>query len=117
MESCIVTDARPALAEARARARRRVAELAGVFDEIVAASDSANLDDEHDPEGATVAFERTQVATLLEQARCRLAELDDAAGRLQRGVYGVCEQCGEPIAPARLAAQPAARRCIDCASG
>ena len=115
MESCVVIDPRHALEGARERARRRIAELTEVFDEIVASSDTANLDDEHDPEGATVAFERTQVAALIEQARGQLAELDDAEDRLRRGIYGVCEQCGQPIAAARLAAQPAARRCITCA--
>ena len=36
--------------------------------------------------------------------------------RLDQGSYGRCEQCGRPIAPARLAARPAARTCIRCAS-
>ena len=108
-------DPRPTLAEARERARRRIAELTEVFDGIVESSDTANLDDEHDPEGATVAFERTQVAALLDQARAQIVELDDAEDRRRRGVYGVCEQCGQPIAPERLEAQPAARRCVECA--
>lgn len=29
---------------------------------------------------------------------------------------GICRACGEPIAPARLAALPSARLCITCAS-
>jgi DnaK suppressor protein len=45
-----------------------------------------------------------------------LAELDAARARLAAGTYGVCERCGRPIAPARLAARPEARLCIDCAS-
>ena len=108
-------DPRPLLADARERVGRRITELTEVFDEIVESSAAANLDDEHDPEGATVAFERTQVAALLDQARAQLADLDDAEDRRRRGVYGVCEQCGEPIAAARLEAQPAARRCVRCA--
>ncbi|MGW5187829.1 TraR/DksA family transcriptional regulator [Kribbella sp. NPDC004138] len=34
---------------------------------------------------------------------------------MSAGTYGTCEQCGQPIAPARLQARPAARTCITCA--
>ena len=102
---------------ARARVEARIDELAESLAAIVAASEAANLDDEHDPEGATVGFERAQVSALLDDARARLSELDAAAARLHEGGYGVCERCGQPIAPARLEAQPATRVCIVCASG
>ena len=101
--------------EERERAARRVAELSSVFEAIVDASDAANLDDEHDPEGATVGFERAQVSALLDRARTQLAELDAAGDRLQSGRYGVCERCGQPIPDDRLRAQPAARMCVRCA--
>ena len=73
-------------------------------------------DDEHDPEGATIAFERAQLASLADQARNHLAELDEALDRLRQGRYGQCVQCGKPIGAERLAARPAARTCIACAS-
>jgi DnaK suppressor protein len=82
---------------------------------VVAASRSSNADDEHDPEGATIAFERQQLAALLDQARRRLADVEAALERRAAGGYGICESCGRPIAPERLAARPAARTCIDCA--
>jgi DnaK suppressor protein len=100
----------------RARVEARIDELAESLAGIVAASEAANLDDEHDPEGATVGFERAQVSALLADARARLAELDAALARVHEGVYGVCERCGQPIALARLEAQPATRVCIVCAS-
>ena len=103
--------------EARERTAQRVAELRAVFEAIVASSDAANLDDEHDPEGATVGFERAQVSALLERARAQLAELDAASDRVERGDYGACEHCGKPIPAARLSAQPAARACVTCAGG
>ena len=34
---------------------------------------------------------------------------------VEAGIYGICETCGRPIAPERLAARPATRTCIDCA--
>jgi RNA polymerase-binding protein DksA len=99
----------------RAAALAQIEALTREFDEVVAASRSSNADDEHDPEGATIAFERQQVAALLDQTRRRLADVDAALERRETGDYGVCEICGRPIAPERLAARPAASTCIDCA--
>ena len=86
------------------------------FDEMVVASRDSNADDEHDPEGATIAFERAQLVAVLRQANADLDELDAAVRRLEDGSYGVCERCGLPIPPARLDARPSARRCISCAA-
>jgi RNA polymerase-binding transcription factor DksA len=99
----------------RAAAEAQIAALAREFDAVVAASQASNADDEHDPEGATIAFERQQVVALLDAARRRLDEVDAALARRAEGRYGVCESCGRPIAPGRLAVRPAARTCIDCA--
>jgi RNA polymerase-binding protein DksA len=104
-----------ALARTRAETLAQIAALTAEFDEVVAASRASNADDEHDPEGATIAFERQQVVALLDQARRRLADVDAALARRAAGDYGMCENCGRPIAPERLAARPAARTCIDCA--
>lgn len=94
----------------------RLAQLATDFDELVAATLDSNDDDEHDPEGSTLAFERSQVDALVQQAKHHLAEVDAAMGRLTDGTYGVCESCGKPIAAERLEARPVARTCISCAS-
>lgn len=99
----------------RAAALLQIETLTQEFDEVVAASRASNADDEHDPEGATIAFERQQVVALLDQARRRLADVEAALERRDAGDYGICENCGRPIAPERLAARPAARTCIDCA--
>ena len=95
---------------------RRLAGLTDAFDEVVAASKDTNADDEHDPEGATIAFERSQVEALVRQARAHLAEIDAAEARLADGTYGTCERCGRPIGEERLEARPTARTCIGCAS-
>lgn len=109
-------DARRLLEAERQQALRRLAGLTGDFDEVVAASRDSNADDEHDPEGATIAFERSQVAALALQVRHHLAEVDAAIQRLEVGTYGICERCGQPIPQARLEARPAARACIGCAA-
>jgi RNA polymerase-binding transcription factor DksA len=109
-------EARGRLAEERRETERRLEGLIATFAGIVDASETSNADDEHDPEGATIAFERSQVGALIEQARAHLAELDVAEARVASGGYGTCETCGGPIAPERLAARPVARTCIACAS-
>ncbi|MEZ5307401.1 MAG: TraR/DksA C4-type zinc finger protein [Pyrinomonadaceae bacterium] len=43
-----------------------------------------------------------------------LVEINDARARLAHGSYGLCEDCGEPIALKRLENLPAASRCIAC---
>ena len=95
----------------------QIASLSRSFDDIVAANEQANTDDEHDPEGTTIAFERSQVSALLNQARgdraalrLTLDRIDDDSG------YGVCVDCRTFIGIDRLLALPAATRCIRCAS-
>ena len=100
----------------RAAALRQIEALTREFDEVVAASRASNADDEHDPEGATIAFERSQVGALVDQARLHLVEVDAALERVRSGTYGVCESCGGPITPGRLEARPVARTCITCAA-
>ena len=103
------------LGEERVAALAQIEALTREFDAVVDASRSSNADDEHDPEGATIAFERQQVVALLEQARRRLADVEAAIRSVESGIYGICETCGRPIGAERLAARPAARTCIDCA--
>jgi DnaK suppressor protein len=103
------------LYRAREETLAQIGALTREFDAVVAASEAANADDEHDPEGATIAFERQQVVALLASARQRLADVEAALARREAGDYGVCESCGRPIGAERLAARPAARTCIDCA--
>jgi DnaK suppressor protein len=86
------------------------------LDAIVDASANANADDEHDPEGATIAYERAQVAALLAGARSNLKDLNDALERLSTGDYSVCERCHSQISAERLAALPAGRTCFECAN-
>ena len=99
----------------RRLALERLATLTRDFDSVVAASLDTNADDEHDPEGTTIAFERSQIGALVTQVRRHVAEVDAALVRLDHGTYGVCEGCGGSVGAARLEALPAARTCIACA--
>lgn len=43
-----------------------------------------------------------------------LQAIEEALARLEKGTYGTCRDCGEPISPARLNAIPWTRVCITC---
>lgn len=107
-------DPRSRLEAALAENAAQLTLLERQHDEIVAASRDSNADDEHDPEGATIAFERQQAVALIAQLRrthediVRALDLGDA--------YGACESCDGPIAAERLEARPTARTCMTCAS-
>ena len=114
--TCNVTrDFGARLSDERVETLRRIASLQREYDGVVAGARDSNNDDEHDPEGATIAFEREQLTALLEQARTHLAEIERATHRLGAGAYGICEECAAPIGDPRLEARPAATTCIDCA--
>jgi len=51
---------------------------------------------------------------LMERSLTELGEIAAVRERLANGTFGDCVDCGEPIAPARLAISPSARRCADC---
>jgi DnaK suppressor protein len=106
---------RAQLAAERKSVLTRIAALERDFAGIVAAAEAANADDEHDPEGATIAYERQHVSALLDQAREQLTSIIAAIKRLDDGSYGRCTRCGRPIPADRLAARPTATTCVSCA--
>lgn len=111
-----MTDPRSLLEDDRRRTTARLAALRGDYRGFVEASKDSNADDEHDPEGATIAFERSQVGALVRQAEEHLAQVEAALERLDEGTYGVCAVCGRPIPPERLEVRPSAVTCVGCAT-
>jgi RNA polymerase-binding transcription factor DksA len=65
----------------------------------------------------TMNVEREQLLVVSAEIRSRLEEIDMASARMAAGAYGLCEDCGQPIAQARLEALPEATRCVACKSG
>lgn len=106
---------RDVLAREREAALAQIEAIQAEFKAIVSGSVGANADDEHDAEGSTIAYERAQVAALLDQAQSNLSDIDHALARLTAGRYDVCERCHGQIAAARLEARPAGCTCFDCA--
>ena len=106
---------RSALVAELERAAEQAVSLSRQFDDIVATAELSNTDDEHDPEGATIAFERSQVNALRSQAIRDVAALQRALVDLDDEDFGNCDQCGGPIGLERLVALPATPRCVACA--
>jgi len=102
-------DYRGLLEAERADLRAQLAELG--FGEEGGLAYDANFADT-----SQVTAERGEAEALAGQLRDALAEVEAAIDRLEKGTYGYCERCGQPISRARLEAKPAARRCIACAS-
>jgi RNA polymerase-binding protein DksA len=110
MDATVRTELRRRREQAATEASALEADLHAVFE----ASRESNADDEHDPEGSTIAYERAQLTAVLDATRRRLTDLDEALTRLDAGTYGVCERCGRPIPAERLQARPSARTCVTC---
>ena len=96
----------------RAEVSARLSAMTKDLESVFAASVDSNADDEHDPEGQTIAYERAQLTALIKAAKEHLSAIDAATARLEEGSYGRCEVCMEPIPSARLEARPTARTCI-----
>ena len=98
------------------RTVRQIASLEAVVAAIVEGSELVSTDDEHDPEGATIAYERAQASALLRQARADLDALLVTRRQLDQGQHVVCADCGRDIDIERVAALPTTSRCVGCAA-
>jgi RNA polymerase-binding transcription factor DksA len=103
-----LADLRAALDEERNQLRQQLADLG--------ADDGGLAFDQNFADSSQVTAERGEVEALASSLKESLAEVEDALAKFGDGKYGLCESCGQAIAPARLEAKPAARLCIDCAS-
>ncbi len=65
-------------------------------------------------EEATESFELEKRLTLEKRIREQLAEVEHALQKFEDGTYGKCDNCGQPIDPARLEALPQASLCLNC---
>jgi len=81
------------------------------------ARQDSNVDDEHDPEGSTIAFELSQASALMGQSRVGLEQIEEALARIEEGTYGQCAVCGVDIPEERLEVRPWTPFCVHHASG
>ncbi|MEZ4712398.1 MAG: TraR/DksA C4-type zinc finger protein [Caldilineaceae bacterium] len=68
-----------------------------------------------DPEeGDVEIFEREKNAALIAILERKIKDIDAALTSMEKGNYGICERCGQPIPPERLEVKPDATLCLNC---
>lgn len=65
--------------------------------------------------GDPAIYEWEMCLALKQRAESKARSLEIAIQKAEEGDYGLCEICGQPIDPARLAILPHTKRCIQCA--
>ena len=65
-------------------------------------------------EAAMERFELGKRLTAEKRMRDDLTEIEYALGKFEKGTYGLCDSCGQPIALDRLEALPQASLCVNC---
>ena len=109
MSDATLADLRKSLEDEEAALEQQLGELA--------LDDGRRLSfDQNFADSSQVTAERGEVEALAGTLRESLTDVEAAIVRLDGGSFGACEKCGQPIPPARLEANPAARLCMECAS-
>jgi len=65
-------------------------------------------------EGDAEIFEREKNAALISVLENKLKDIDAALRSIEKGSYGICERCGQPIELERLEVKPDATLCVKC---
>jgi DnaK suppressor protein len=65
-------------------------------------------------EEATETLELEKRLTLENRVRQEMAAVEHALDKIEKGTYGLCDNCGQPISPERLEALPQASLCVKC---
>ena len=109
------SQARERLEHEKDRVSELIASLRGegLDQEQADQSDDITHYDQHPADTASDTFEREKDLSILEGLEDELAEIEAALQRIDEGTYGVDENTGEPIDPARLDALPTARTNVD----
>jgi DnaK suppressor protein len=99
------------LRERRAELTAELARLTAPPDQTAAVAFGKRIGD-----GTTEAVERLSTTATARSLAASLRELDRVLAKLADGTYGVCDGCGQPIAPERLEARPATPWCLSCSA-
>jgi len=103
----------------RSRLEQEQKHLKEELEQLKASTRPANERREGSPFGkreeeATESFELEKRLALEKRLRDQMAEIEHALHKFDRGTYGLCDNCGQPIDPARLEALPQASLCLSC---
>lgn len=71
----------------------------------------------HMADDASEVFEQTKDLALKHHLEQMLDQVNHALARVEKGTFGICENCGLTIQAARLRALPFVAFCFDCAAG
>jgi DnaK suppressor protein len=97
--------------EALLRKRRELIDGEGLrpIGEMMGNSRQGDMADQAD------GINEVHIALKLRQTDAKILQaIEEALARIDRGTYGICRDCGEPISDARLTAIPWTRVCIAC---
>ena len=99
--------------------RKQIIEELELMNETLNDNSGGDYNEENSPyslhmEQGTDTMEKEKNYLLASRQRKFLEYLDDAVKRIDRGVYGFCQDCGKLIDKARLEAVPHAQLCISC---
>ena len=103
------------LDEERDALRKRASQLTDDMAALIAASRDSNADDEHDPEGQTIAYERSQLSAVTNQTLDHLREVEAALERVSAGTakHGVVAFVAEQLIVASSAFQEVVANATD----
>ena len=100
--------------------KRRVLERLGMIEEEIEGLRSSKTGNQsysnHMADIGSDSMETEQAFLHASKGTDYLIALDDALKRIEKGLYGVCQDCDEKIPPRRLEAYPAAALCVACKS-
>ena len=65
---------------------------------------------------ATAESDRAFTLRLRDRERKLIKKIKGALDRLEKGEYGICDECGEEVSVPRLKARPVTKLCINCKS-
>ena len=61
-----------------------------------------------------VAIRNSMQASNLTRHQLQLKVIEEALRKIDKGIYGICEDCGDSIPIGRLNVMPFALRCVEC---
>ena len=86
-----------------------------IQDRLERIASDANKPLDADFEEQAIERENEEVLAALDSSiRAEMEQIEKTLARLDKGEYGICEVCGDPITPKRLEALPYANRCYAC---
>ncbi len=104
-ENDIAAQNKEALIEERSQAEAELSRLREYM------QDEVDIDPE---EGDTAVSEREKNTALISVLERKVADIDAALQSMEKGEYGICTRCNEPIEPERLEFKPDATFCVSC---